>query len=151
MKKNNIPPKKTMDWYVLLVGSKHPHDFHRAFPIKGGMSIPNNYKELIDRDIHNINLYIYLTPKTVTSGDVIVKFVESKHGVFRRAGVDLHTEITIDLREALLGFERNSEKGWDVCSVWRFCWLFVTWMASMVLVFSKHEPHPIENNTNIIT
>ena len=40
-----------------------------------------------------------------------MKFVEAKHGVFRRAGVDLHTEITINLREALLGFERNSEKG----------------------------------------
>jgi len=45
-------------------------------------------------------------PKKVP-GDVIVKFVESKHGVFRRAGVDLHTEITINLREALLGFERT--------------------------------------------
>ena len=40
-----------------------------------------------------------------------MKFVEAKHGVFRRAGVDLHTEITISLREALLGFERNWEKG----------------------------------------
>eukprot|EP00438_Fugacium_kawagutii_P011556 Skav235010 [mRNA] locus=scaffold276:144395:144676:+ [translate_table: standard] len=43
------------------------------------------------------------------AGDVIVKLVEAKHATFRRAGVDLHTEITISLREALLGFERSLE------------------------------------------
>lgn len=47
-----------------------------------------------------------LTPKKVP-GDVIVKLVETKHVAFRRAGVDLHTEVTITLREALLGFERT--------------------------------------------
>ena len=41
------------------------------------------------------------------AGDVIVKLVETKHVAFRRAGVDLHTEVTITLREALLGFERS--------------------------------------------
>ena len=41
------------------------------------------------------------------AGDVIVKLVETKHVAFRRAGVDLHSEVTITLREALLGFERS--------------------------------------------
>eukprot|EP00913_Durusdinium_trenchii_P030521 g28590.t1 len=41
------------------------------------------------------------------SGDVIVKFVEAKHAVFRRAGFDLHTETWPYRTDALLGFERS--------------------------------------------
>merc|ERR1712176_193337 len=39
-------------------------------------------------------------------GDIKVTVKEGKHGELRRTGVDLHTDITISLREALLGFER---------------------------------------------
>ena len=60
----------------------------------------------------------------LSPGDVIVKLVEAKHRTFRRAGVDLHTEVTITLREALLGFERNLSQLclahclWKICSRW---------------------------------
>merc|ERR1719235_2582499 len=40
-------------------------------------------------------------------GDVRLKIDEKKHAVFKRTGVDLHAEIEISLREALLGFERT--------------------------------------------
>lgn len=45
-------------------------------------------------------------PKKIP-GDVVLKIQEQKHKVFRRTGIDLHTEIDITLKEALLGFERT--------------------------------------------
>jgi len=43
-------------------------------------------------------------PKKIP-GDIVLKIKEKEHKVFKRVGVDLHTEIEISLREALLGFE----------------------------------------------
>lgn len=40
-------------------------------------------------------------------GDIELTLREKKHEVFRRTGADLHTEISISLKEALLGFERR--------------------------------------------
>merc|ERR1711879_829852 len=40
-------------------------------------------------------------------GDVVLKLKERKHQWFKRVGVDLHTEVQISLREALLGWERS--------------------------------------------
>jgi len=45
-------------------------------------------------------------PKKVP-GDVILTLGERQHEVFRRMGNDLHTDIEISLKEALLGFERS--------------------------------------------
>jgi DnaJ-class molecular chaperone len=42
-------------------------------------------------------------------GDVEVVLVSRKHPVFRRVGSDLHTNVTITLRESLLGFTREIE------------------------------------------
>lgn len=39
-------------------------------------------------------------------GDVVLTLREQKHKLFERRGIDLHTEIEISLKEALLGFER---------------------------------------------
>jgi DnaJ-class molecular chaperone len=43
------------------------------------------------------------------SGDVEVVLVSRKHPIFRRQGSDLHMNVTIILREALLGFTREVE------------------------------------------
>ena len=43
----------------------------------------------------------------VTPGDVIFKFKQAPHAKFRRAGDDLHHEMHLSLREALLGFSRS--------------------------------------------
>jgi DnaJ-class molecular chaperone len=43
----------------------------------------------------------------VTPGDVIFKFKQQAHARFRRTGDDLHHEMHLSLREALLGFSRN--------------------------------------------
>ncbi|KDO34827.1 hypothetical protein SPRG_00888 [Saprolegnia parasitica CBS 223.65] len=40
-------------------------------------------------------------------GNVIMRLVQQPHKTFRRAGDDLHTEITVSLRDALLGFEKD--------------------------------------------
>mmetsp|Transcript_8169 Transcript_8169/g.17835 ORF Transcript_8169/g.17835 Transcript_8169/m.17835 type:complete len:475 (-) Transcript_8169:106-1530(-) len=40
-------------------------------------------------------------------GDLKLVFKEKKHQLFRRVGVDLHIELQLSLREALLGFERS--------------------------------------------
>mmetsp|Transcript_37305 Transcript_37305/g.96426 ORF Transcript_37305/g.96426 Transcript_37305/m.96426 type:complete len:377 (+) Transcript_37305:789-1919(+) len=40
-------------------------------------------------------------------GDVVLKIKEREHKVFRRVGNDLHAEIEISLKEALVGFERT--------------------------------------------
>merc|ERR1712232_913906 len=40
-------------------------------------------------------------------GDIVITLRERKHSVFRRAGRDLHTDINLSLKEALLGFERT--------------------------------------------
>merc|ERR1711879_292498 len=40
-------------------------------------------------------------------GDVVLKLVENKHAVFKRVGVDLHAEVNITLKEALLGWQRT--------------------------------------------
>ena len=63
-------------------------------------------------------------------GDVIVKLVEAKHAAFRRAGADLHTEVTITLREALLGFER-SLGGWKMVRKW--------WKKARNMRISRYE------------
>merc|ERR1712167_505297 len=39
-------------------------------------------------------------------GDVIVEMKQKKHSVFRREGNNLHVEIEISLKEALLGFSK---------------------------------------------
>jgi len=43
----------------------------------------------------------------VTPGDVLFKLKQSHHDRFRRAGDDLHHEMHLSLREALLGFTRT--------------------------------------------
>jgi DnaJ-class molecular chaperone len=43
----------------------------------------------------------------VTPGDVIFKFKQQPHARFRRTGDDLHHEMHLSLREALLGFSRT--------------------------------------------
>ena len=43
----------------------------------------------------------------ITPGDVIFKFKQSSHARFRRDGDDLHHELHISLREALLGYNRS--------------------------------------------
>ncbi len=43
----------------------------------------------------------------VTPGDVIFKFKQQAHARFRRTGDDLHHEMHLSLREALLGFSRT--------------------------------------------
>merc|ERR1712176_1495635 len=45
-------------------------------------------------------------PKKIP-GDVKLKLSERKHKLFRRKGSDLHVDIDISLKEALLGFERT--------------------------------------------
>lgn len=45
-------------------------------------------------------------PKKIP-GDVVLKLAEIKDKVFRRSGNDLHTDIHVSLKEALLGFERT--------------------------------------------
>ena len=40
------------------------------------------------------------------SADVIVEMKQKKHSVFRREGNNLHVEIEISLKEALLGFSK---------------------------------------------
>jgi DnaJ-class molecular chaperone len=45
-------------------------------------------------------------PKKIP-GDVVLTLREKKHQVFSRVGVDLHMEVEITLREALLGWERT--------------------------------------------
>jgi len=40
-------------------------------------------------------------------GDVVITLRAQKHAVFKRTGVDLHTEVNISLKEALLGFNRT--------------------------------------------
>lgn len=42
----------------------------------------------------------------ITPGDVIFKFRQVEHGRFRRQGDDLHHEMRLSLKEALLGFKR---------------------------------------------
>jgi DnaJ-class molecular chaperone len=42
----------------------------------------------------------------VTPGDVIFKFKQTPHKLFKRDGDDLHYELHISLREALLGYSR---------------------------------------------
>jgi len=42
----------------------------------------------------------------VTPGDVIFKFKQTPHKLFKREGDDLHYELHISLREALLGYSR---------------------------------------------
>ena len=42
----------------------------------------------------------------VFSADVIVEMKQKKHSVFRREGNNLHVEIEISLKEALLGFSK---------------------------------------------
>ena len=43
----------------------------------------------------------------VTPGDVLFKFKQVPHDRFRRAGTELHHEMHLSLREALLGFSRT--------------------------------------------
>jgi DnaJ-class molecular chaperone len=43
----------------------------------------------------------------ITPGDVIFKFKQSPHATFRRDGDDLHHELHISLREALLGYSKT--------------------------------------------
>merc|ERR1719254_494342 len=45
-------------------------------------------------------------PKKIP-GDIVLKMKARKHDVFRRMGMDLHMDIDISLREALLGFDRT--------------------------------------------
>jgi len=45
-------------------------------------------------------------PKKIP-GDVVLNIVEEKHKVFRRVGSDLHADVDISLKEALLGFRRT--------------------------------------------
>ena len=44
-----------------------------------------------------------------TRGDVKVTFHVAEHPVFKRSGLDIHTEKTISLKEALCGFVFNIE------------------------------------------
>lgn len=43
----------------------------------------------------------------ITPGDVVFKFKQTPHAVFRRDGDDLHHELHISLREALLGYSKT--------------------------------------------
>jgi DnaJ-class molecular chaperone len=43
----------------------------------------------------------------ITPGDVIFKFKQSPHSRFRREGDNLHHEMRLTLKEALLGFTRS--------------------------------------------
>jgi DnaJ-class molecular chaperone len=45
-------------------------------------------------------------PKKIP-GDYVLTLRQRKHAVFRRSGLDLHTDMNISLKEALLGFERS--------------------------------------------
>mmetsp|Transcript_124910 Transcript_124910/g.400114 ORF Transcript_124910/g.400114 Transcript_124910/m.400114 type:complete len:506 (+) Transcript_124910:94-1611(+) len=45
-------------------------------------------------------------PKKIP-GDVVLKIAELTHKVFRRSGSDLHTDVSVSLKEALLGFQRS--------------------------------------------
>lgn len=40
-------------------------------------------------------------------GDVVLTLKEAKHDTFKRTGLDLHAEISLSLKEALLGFKRT--------------------------------------------
>jgi DnaJ family protein A protein 2 len=44
-----------------------------------------------------------------TRGDVKVTFHVAEHAIFKRSGLDIHTEKTITLKEALCGFVFNIE------------------------------------------
>ena len=43
----------------------------------------------------------------VIPGDVVVKLKSARHAVFARSGVDLHMNMSVPLRQALLGFSRT--------------------------------------------
>lgn len=43
----------------------------------------------------------------ITPGDVIFKLRQAKHRIFERKGTDLHMEVHLSLKEALLGFDRS--------------------------------------------
>lgn len=45
-------------------------------------------------------------PKMIP-GDVVMTIKASQHGFFTRAGLDLHAQLDISLKEALLGFQRS--------------------------------------------
>lgn len=54
---------------------------------------------LSDAIVYNENL----------KGDLLINIIQIDHPIFKRSGIDLNTELTITLKEALVGFERNIE------------------------------------------
>jgi DnaJ-class molecular chaperone len=51
--------------------------------------------------------YSLLRSPGITPGDVIFKFKQAPHATFRRDGDDLHHDLHISLREALLGYTKT--------------------------------------------